>query len=248
MKQIDRHRHIEELLGVYALDALDGTERALVEAHLPHCPTCQAEVGAYHQITALLAPPETGPPDLWEGIVAALEEAPRPLELAPVVPFARRGSRSVRILAAMTAVAAAAIVVLGVRLVGQDQRLNRMQTALTVGDMQRTALAAIANPAANKVELRSPGGRAAGQVALLPDGRGFLLADGLPTLADGRTYQLWALVDGARISAGTLGAQPNVAAFHVSGPIGGFAVTDEEAPGVVASTNPPVLIGWLRSA
>jgi hypothetical protein len=105
-----------------------------------------------------------------------------------------------------------------------------------------------ASSRATTVELRAPAGPAAARIALLPDGRGYLLADGLDSLADSRTYQLWALIDGQRISAGTLGTHPKAAAFHLSGHVGGFAVTDEQAPGAVASKNPAVLIGWLRPA
>jgi hypothetical protein len=247
MNDDDARPHVEDLLGAYSLDALDTDERELVERHLAGCPACQAEVGRHQELAALLAPESAPPAVVWDGIAAALEESPPPLKLAPVVPLASR-SRSVRLLAALTAVAAAAIAVLGVRLVEQERRLARMQTAMAEDDLQGAALAALANPAVTKVELRSADGPAAAQVALLPDGRGYLLADGLPGLAADRTYQLWALVDGRRISAGTLGVEPKVAAFHVSGPVTGFAVTEEQAPGVVASNNPPILIGWHRSA
>lgn len=243
-----QHHEIEDLLGAYAIDALDPDERLLVTGHLATCHTCQAEVDRHHEVAALLAPPEAPPDDVWAGILSELEEAPPPLDLAPVTNLSDRRPRSVRILTAVTAVAAAAIAVLGFRLVDQDRRLDRMQTAMTAGDLRGAALAAAANPAAVKVDLRSPEGPAAAQAVLLPDGRGYLLADGLPGLAPDRTYQLWALIDGQRISAGTLGTQPRTAAFHASGKVAGFAVTEEQAGGVVASKNSPVLIGWARSA
>ena len=115
-------------------------------------------------------------------------------------------------------------------------------------NVQRAAVVALANPTAKTVELRAADTQAAARVALLPDGRGYLLADGLASLATNRTYQLWALIDGERISAGTLGQHPQVAAFNVSGPVDGFAITEEQGIGVVASTNPPVVVGWFRSA
>ena len=80
----------------------------------------------------------------------------------------------------------------------------------------------------------------------LPDGEGYLLDDNLATLVPGRTYQLWALVGDRRapaISAGVLGADPGVTAFKVAGPVVGFAITDEVAPGVVSSEQAPVLQG-----
>src|SRR5215831_16101666 len=42
-------------LGVYVLGAADGTERARVEAHLPGCPACQAELLKLAPLPGLLA-------------------------------------------------------------------------------------------------------------------------------------------------------------------------------------------------
>lgn len=247
---MDRQHHpeVEELLGAYALDAIDADERQLIERHLRHCPACEAEVREHREVAAALAPGGSTPDGIWDAIADALEETPPPLELAPVVPLTRRRPRSMPVLAALTAVAAAAAAVLGVRLMDQERRLDRMQTAMAEDNVQRAAVVALANPTAKTVELRAADTQAAARVALLPDGRGYLLADGLAGLATNRTYQLWALVDGERISAGTLGQQPQAAAFNVSGSVAGFAITEEQVPGVVASKNPPVLVGWFRSA
>lgn len=248
MTHQQRHPEIEELLGAYALDAIDADECRLVERHLHDCPACEAEVREHREVAATLVPSGFTPDGIWDAIADALEEAPPPLEFAPVVPLARRRPRSMPVLAVLTAVAAAAAGILGVRLMDQERRLDRMQTAMAEDHVQRAAVVALANPTAKTVELRAADTQAAARVALLPDGRGYLLADGLGSLATNRTYQLWALVDGERISAGTLGQQPQVAAFNVSGPVAGFAITEEQAPGVVASKNPPVLVGWFRSA
>jgi hypothetical protein len=64
--------------------------------------------------------------------------------------------------------------------------------------------------------------------------------------------QLWADVGGSSqrtISAGVLGSDPDVTAFRVRGPIAGFAITQERAPGAVSPENPPVAQGsvdWRR--
>ena len=39
------HDAVVELLGAYALDAVDPTEAAAVEAHLGTCPGCRDEIG-----------------------------------------------------------------------------------------------------------------------------------------------------------------------------------------------------------
>jgi anti-sigma factor RsiW len=67
------HDEAAELLGAYALDALDPDETALVEAHLGECPRCMAEVARHHEVAGLLA--NTGadaPVELWDRIADRL--------------------------------------------------------------------------------------------------------------------------------------------------------------------------------
>ncbi|MER3453386.1 MAG: anti-sigma factor, partial [Acidimicrobiia bacterium] len=49
------HREIDELLGAYALDAVEPDERAAVEAHLRTCSRCWAEVADHREVAAYLA-------------------------------------------------------------------------------------------------------------------------------------------------------------------------------------------------
>lgn len=49
------HEEVTELLGAYALDAVDEDERALVEEHLGLCARCRAEVQAHRETATLLA-------------------------------------------------------------------------------------------------------------------------------------------------------------------------------------------------
>src|SRR5262245_64213668 len=82
------HAEIEELLGAYALDAVDPDEREAIEAHLSGCPRCRAEVDAGREVAAGLA--QTGAPapeGVWERIAGAIEgEAPPPLRLVAAPP------------------------------------------------------------------------------------------------------------------------------------------------------------------
>ena len=48
------HAELEELLGAYALDAVDGEERELVELHLLDCPRCRAEVAEHRAVASFL--------------------------------------------------------------------------------------------------------------------------------------------------------------------------------------------------
>jgi len=49
------HHEIEELLGAYALDAVEPQETLEIEEHLRGCPRCRTEVGQHREMAALLA-------------------------------------------------------------------------------------------------------------------------------------------------------------------------------------------------
>jgi hypothetical protein len=243
------HDEVAELLGAYALDALDVDERDAVEQHLNECPRCRAELGDHRTVASFLGSAGGRAPDgLWDRIAGSLEEAPPELRLAPVVPLRERRSVSLRVGAAVAAVAAGVIAVLGLEVVHLSNQVDhvaapeRADTALL-----SAATHALADPHAQRVSMRSTDGQRSAEVALTPEGTGFLVADDLPALPSDRTYQLWALADGQKISAGVLGARPGVVAFrYAPSGLSGFAVTDEHAGGVVSSQNPPVLLGTLQ--
>jgi anti-sigma factor RsiW len=73
------HEEAAELLGVYALDALDADEAALVEGHLDECPRCRGEVARHHEVTGLLANSGAeAPAELWDRISGRLDRPDRP--------------------------------------------------------------------------------------------------------------------------------------------------------------------------
>jgi len=75
------HGEIQDLLGVYALDALDADEAELVRVHLLSCPRCAAEVAAHHEVSGMLANSGGDAPEaLWEGIADRLVPGPAPWE------------------------------------------------------------------------------------------------------------------------------------------------------------------------
>jgi anti-sigma factor RsiW len=68
------HQEIQELLGVYALDAVDAETAAVVERHLAECVRCSVEVAQHHEVAGLLA--NSGgesPAELWGGIARQLD-------------------------------------------------------------------------------------------------------------------------------------------------------------------------------
>jgi Anti-sigma-K factor rskA/Putative zinc-finger len=269
------HHDIEELLGAFALDALDGDERDLVEAHLAGCPRCRAEVEAHRETAGLLANSgERAPEGVWDRIAEALDEAPPALDLARIAPLrreapepapaapggdelaGRRGagaprSISLRVAAVTMAVAAALTLFLGVALGHRDSggidRLNRLADAIQQANVKNAAYAALSNPQAEQVKLASTDGKASARVVRLPDGTGYLVPTSLATLPAGRVYQLWAVRSDAKISLGVLGAKPEVSAFRMTGPVLAYAVTEEAAGGVATTSNVPVVVGSVKA-
>ncbi|HSP02520.1 MAG TPA: anti-sigma factor [Acidimicrobiales bacterium] len=251
---MNEHDEIAELLGAYALDAVDADEAATVEAHLAVCPRCAAEVADHREVAAMLAHSGAPAPEgLWTRISASLEEAPPEMDLrltrpgpAPddVVDLAeRRQRRSVPRWLPGAAVAAALVVVAlvaGLVIGGGDaERDPDVQIALT--DVARDVMN---DPDATRVVLRSPdGGELEAPAAIDRDGAGYLMGNTLPALDDSETYQLWGIQGDLVVSLGVLGPSPEVVAFRADPALDALAITQEVAPGVVSSENPALLVG-----
>jgi hypothetical protein len=247
------HEDIQELLGAYALNAVDPDEAEVVEAHLETCPRCRAEVEGHREVATMLGNSGGAAPDgLWDRIASQLEDAPPPLRLsvqdspADVIPLApRRRARTNRfIAAAIGAAAVLAIAFLGAQVVSQQQQLDDMESALADSTLQAAANRAFDEPGATKLELQSSDGTVTGSAVVLPDGSGFLMAHELPSLGGDRTYQLWGDTGtGNLVSLGVLGGDPAIVAFESGTDLAALAITAEEAGGVSVSQNPPVLAG-----
>jgi hypothetical protein len=247
------HEEIQELLGAYALHAVDPQEAELVERHLEGCPRCRAEVQGHREVATLLGNSGGDAPEgLWDRIATQLEDTPPPLRLdlpggpGTITPLAPRRRTANRIATTVLGAAAAvAIAVLGAQVVRQQDRLDEMQTALEDSTLQAAANVAFSDPEAAKLELLSSDGAVRGRAVVLSDGSGYLIAHELPALGADRTYQLWGETDDGLVSLGLLGGDPATVAFHAGGDVSALAITAEEAGGVNQSRNPAVLAGEL---
>jgi anti-sigma factor RsiW len=260
-----RRDDIDELLGAYALDAIDSGDRAQVESYLGAAPTARAEVDELRETAAMLAlitpTDELAPPELWARIKANIDETPEtpetretsgtsetasePATAAPanVVDLnARRRGPSWRVVAPIAAAAAVIIGLLAYQVVDLHRQVDN---ATATGPVASQALFARASkvPGARLATLTG-NGAAVARIVVLPDGTGYMINDGLAPLDASQTYQLWALVGDAKkptaISAGVLGPHPIAAPFKVSGPVVGFALTAEQAGGVQSSQHQPL--------
>ena len=230
---------LDELLGAYALDAVDDDERAAVEAYLRTSPRARDEVASYREVAAYLHE-ETSPAPggVWDRIAASLEEKPPPLRLD----VARAAKQSRRLSPRVLAAAAVLVVVaaIGGVLVGRASDDGNGGGSLAAGfdRAQRTT-------DVRGVQLVSTSSGLTVRALVEPDGTGWLDAGALPALPPQRTYQLWAVRGGTAISLGVLGNDPSFATFRLDAPAQALAVTDEAAGGVVAPTNAPLVSGVL---
>lgn len=260
------HDETRELLGAFALDAVEPDEASHIEAHLITCPRCRDEVREHREVAALLAYSGTSAPEgMWDRLVANLE-APPPASEAPALGLMRGGQaaagaagrrrRRPRIVAAVAA--AAMVSGLGAgglqvqsALSNQDRELKRMQEALVQADARgrigREAVAAALAGGARQVHLLTPDRAPLADAVVLDDGSGYLVDVGAPTLPEGQTYQLWAVAGGQKLSLAIPGREFDVLSFRVPEATDALAVTVETAPGVVISQNQAVAFGLVQS-
>ncbi len=233
-----------ELLGAYALDALDDDERRQLEQHLLTDADARAELHALQLGASWLEQSSERPSkDAWSRIAAQLDEEPdeQPVGEAAVVSLPEHRARRAgigRILAIAAAIVAVVVIAGGVRsAVVDDTNVSDAALAAAVEAANRA-------PGATRLPLRDSVGKVTANAVVLPNGDGILTAT-LPTLAERRTYELWALTDDGPVSLGTLGRDASPHAFHAELPMSGMSLTDEPAGGVPKPTGPVVARGDL---
>jgi len=238
--------HPDDLLAVYALDAVDPAEAEAVERHLRDCPRCQAEVDGYRDTAAALGMvpgvtlDDAPPPSLWDRIAAGLAD-PTPIVPPPAVldplgpastgpaptspasagpasagPVSPASVRRRRVGWWATAAVAVAATVVAVVLGVNLTRAND-QLNRAHEALSAGAEAALRQPGHLVVYLDSPADTRLAELVLTPGGRGYLLSSSMPRLAGHETYQLWGIIDGRAISLGLMGADPRYATFTVAG-------------------------------
>lgn len=256
MNQAMSHQEIQQLLGAFALDAVDSDEAAAIEGHLATCPRCKDEVREHREVASLLAYAGTPAPEgIWERLAATLEEAP-PATAAPALGSGRRAAgRRRRGIGIASAVAAASLFA-GLGAVGgvqvqsalrnQDQQLEQFRGALSKTRLLEEATAAALAEGARTAHLLTPENTPMADAVVLPDGTGYLIDKGAPALEGERTYQLWAVAGGQKLSVGVLGGDVDVVSFWAPAGTDALALTVEQAPGVVASQNQAVGYGLVK--
>ena len=224
---------LHELSAGYALDALEPEERDAFERHLAGCPECQEELAAFWEVAGALAVAADSPapsPELRDRILADARA-----EKQTVVSLDSR-RRVPPVLTAITAVAAAVAIGLGIYAISLNNDLDATRSALTA---QENAAAVLADPTATTVALQAGSGR----LVVAAEGDAVLVLDDLAPAPAGKTYQAWIVEGTTPVSAGTFASAGGQAIVPIpqAVPDGAVvAVTVEEAGGASTPSLPPV--------
>ena len=256
------HDEASELLGAYALDAVDGDEYVELEAHLDSCPRCRAELDSLREVAAAMGNSvEPLPEGLWSQIASKLPERREDDEPPPMPQLARQGASPFRspgegtrrrrrttvgLVSAIAAAAAAVAIVLGIGLVYANDKVSKLQSAQGT-TASATVAAALHTPGHRVVTLDSYSGAHVAQVVVVPSGQGYLVSSKLPSLSRDQTYQLWAIEGNQPISLGLLGTSPRQAAFTMASSTqpAHLSITAEPAGGSVFPTGSIIATGTV---
>lgn len=246
------HDEAEELLGAYALDALPDAEAAAVRAHLETCPEHAAQARELREVAMRLswAPEAVAPPaQLRTRLLDAIarepqEAAPAESAAAPSVTRmpASRGnatrtrSNIRRFPVAWGSLAAALLLVAGGLFAWNIVLQNRLDDRLDASNATavRPLQPASAGQQSNAYVLFFTG-----------DKKAVVVGEGITPAAPGKTYQMWAIRDGAPVSIGLMqpDADGRVHAVVDFDAVAAdtLAITIEPAGGSAQPTSAPVL-------
>lgn len=224
---------LHSLAAPYVLGALDAAETAEFETHLERCEDCVAELAGFEATAARLAeasaqtPPATLKPALMRSIGQTAQERP------VVVALADRRTR--RILPRIALAAAALLTALSIG--GYISEHNQKT------DLQAERAAVIKIMGANDTEISSTAldnGGNAKMIASKETDEAVLLTDNLPSLDDGRVYQLWAITGQKPTSAGLIDSGSNIRVLKSVSGVDQVALTVEPAGGSKQPTTKPI--------
>jgi anti-sigma-K factor RskA len=237
----DEHSLLRENLPAYALGALDAEEARALEAHLPTCTACQAELAEYRAVSEnlLMTLPSLQPsPDLRKRLQSRLPSAQKTRQTRLPWSFPRWAAGA----------ALALLFVMNLFSFAQMRALQRQQ--LTVQRQllnSQAALAMLSYPGTEALPIEA--GEISGTVLLDRErNSAAVVAWNLPELSQEQIYQIWLIEpDGHRVSAGLF--RPQAELPYTTQPVFsnqtlsnfvGIGVTVEPAGGSDQPTGPRV--------
>ena len=238
---------VHALTGAYACDALGPEDRAAFEQHLAVCPTCVQEVAELRETVAMLGvaaaeePPERLKAAVDARIAVTRQLAPRTVPGAAPAPQRRpRRAFSAYLGWGLAAAMSIVVAVLGIRVAGQQHRLDQ-------ANRQTAAMSSLLSAP----DARSGRGivRTGGQASILVSrsrDEAAISISGLTKAPSGKAYQLWMIGPSGTRSGGLLpttadGTAGSVLA-HGLGDARTIGLTVKPAHGSVQPTTTPVLL------
>ena len=259
------HEQFAEDLALYALNALEGDDRAVLEKHLAACSECRLELEQLRGDGALLALSTIGPKPPARARQRLLDAVSK--ESAPTRAQNARKMGHLSVAprrswwGALGWAATAAVVVLAASLWKENAVLRQslasasaqgVQSARELEDLRKIAAPLIA-PETQRITL------VAMKTPPQPQGKAFYLrnrgslvfmANNMPSLPPQKAYELWLIpIQGAPIPAGTFKPDAHGSATVVNPPLPSgmeakaFAITVENEAGASTPTMPIMMMG-----
>jgi anti-sigma-K factor RskA len=237
---------IHTLSGAYVVDALDDTERAEFEEHLPGCPECLDEVMSLREAAAMLAEDAVlaPPPALRAHVLASIKNVrPLPPETGtPVAQVTEAPSNVValrprRLRLGTLAIAAAVIAVLGI--VGATQPWHHAPTQNNSSAIDQVLTA----DDATHVKVRLSDGAVATVFRSVKEGKAALVAERMPAAPSGKVYELWLRKSGGDLVPAGLMSGSGSSRVLLKGDASeaaAAAITVEPKGGSMAPTSEPI--------
>lgn len=237
MTENPSHEEIQELLGAYALGAVDGGERTMIESHTETCEPCRSELDAHRRLAdafrrhATLVSPLA---NVASPGTASDGDDPTPSRSVPrwAVPVAM----------------AIMLLMLGGLFVQNEIRLERLESTMQRIELLDRAQLATADPSAVVTTLRTPRNEPVlTVVSRAAGGESFAMNGALPPLADGQTYQLWRIGTDGVTAAVAMGRRPKAVVFQLPAGVTGLLLTVEQDPAPSQPTLPAVATARILS-
>jgi len=216
-----------ELLGAFALGAVDADESERVQALVAADDDARAELDGLRHATALLHS-EPGPSDaVWARLEEAMVEGERSGTSTPAS-LARRRSRRRAVRVGVAVVAAAALIALA--LWGDGRLTSQSIPAQPASQLRHAADVAAAQPGSRRVELISNDRTIHLDVLVARDGRAFLLGGAVAAAPD-RTLALFATTASQTVLVHAVGPTVRVVEFELPGGTLNLVLGETDGPG-----------------
>jgi anti-sigma-K factor RskA len=221
-----RDEHVDDLIDLYALGALEPDEQGAVDEHLDTCGRCRTQLAQAKELVSLLAwtPDQHEPPPQLRGrLMRRVQQLQRLDGDEPrswwqrLLPDVRR--RTTQFTFGLSMALAALLLFTGLRASNLQREITTLRSQLRD---QQVIVDALQSPGTRLVSLTQASGGPQARLLLDPAGqRAYLVTLALQPLPDNQTYQLW-LIDGQTpVSAGL---------FEVDGQGIGRVVVEADQP------------------